>query len=265
MPTESPLHVSVSAPGKVILHGEHSVVYEKTGIVVSIDLQTTVTLKRDSTNTRNVVICLPDLGVTLSFSLESLKLFLRMNSGEFNEVTPGQNFSENSFIELKKKIVAYVENNNPDFLNAVVTDNLKAINGIVAFLFLYMAMFYYEGFDLESLCVEVKSEIPIGAGLGSSAAFSVALAGAFHHFLHRSSTLFSNDTSESSSSSLSSSPNHRLETDFSNKPNHSGENFIVQEEKKNICDWAFLAEKILHGKPSGKKAVVPSFGGEMNI
>ena len=39
MPPQS-WSIEASAPGKVILHGEHSVVYRKTGVVVSIDLRT---------------------------------------------------------------------------------------------------------------------------------------------------------------------------------------------------------------------------------
>ena len=34
--------IRVSTPGKVILHGEHAVVYGKTGIAVSVGLRTTM-------------------------------------------------------------------------------------------------------------------------------------------------------------------------------------------------------------------------------
>ena len=37
--------VFVSAPGKVILHGEHAVVYRKTAIAVSVGLRTNMEVK----------------------------------------------------------------------------------------------------------------------------------------------------------------------------------------------------------------------------
>ena len=37
--------IRVSAPGKVILHGEHAVVYGKTAIAVSVGLRTTMDIE----------------------------------------------------------------------------------------------------------------------------------------------------------------------------------------------------------------------------
>ena len=78
------------------------------------------------------------------------------------------------------------------------------------------------------------SEIPLGAGLGSSAALSVCLAAGLTCLLHqvqgqREQSILAMDT----------------------------ENKVRSE----VCGRAFLSEKILHGTPSGIDNSVSSYGG----
>ena len=62
--------VTVSAPSKVILHGEHAVVYGKTAVAAALDLRTKMTLKPHHDL---VVVKFPDLGISQSWSLEQLR------------------------------------------------------------------------------------------------------------------------------------------------------------------------------------------------
>ena len=78
---------------------------------------------------------------------------------------------------MKAQVSAFVENNFPD-----ISDS-KAGDGLNALLFLYVAMVYESRRGVEPMHLEVSSTIPIGAGLGSSAAYSVAVAAALYRRL----------------------------------------------------------------------------------
>lgn len=60
--------IKVSAPGKVILHGEHSVVYGKLAIAASLDLRTSVVLQEKHNN--RLEIYFSDLKLRKKFDLK---------------------------------------------------------------------------------------------------------------------------------------------------------------------------------------------------
>ena len=93
-----------------------------------------------------------------------------------------------SFDTLKSRVSAYVENNFPDINGGSGGgesdgSGSKAGVGLEALVFLYVAMVYESGRTPEPLHLEVTSKIPVGAGLGSSAAYSVAVATVFYRHL----------------------------------------------------------------------------------
>ena len=62
--------MTVSAPSKVILHGEHAVVFGKTAVAAALDLRTRMTLKPHNDL---VVVKFPDLGISQSWPLDKLR------------------------------------------------------------------------------------------------------------------------------------------------------------------------------------------------
>jgi len=63
--------VITSAPGKVIIFGEHAVVYGKTAVAGSLGLRCYA--KTEQTNENAVHLCLPDLKVDRLYPLDELK------------------------------------------------------------------------------------------------------------------------------------------------------------------------------------------------
>lgn len=204
--------ITASAPAKVILHGEHSVVYGKLALAASLDLRTKVTIK-NSVKRRNLlrVNLLSYSKTPIDIDLEILRSFqYDLETACIDEV-------------LRTKLVQLVCDHCPE-------EHLIHSEGLVALLYLIVALFKESGLHIPSLEVTVTSDIPIGAGLGSSAAFSVASAAALL----------------------------QLKLGLQRRPKCDLK--ILQER---ICQWAFKSEKIIHGNPSGLDNSICTYGGIM--
>ena len=121
--------VTASAPGKIILFGEHSVVYGKPAIAASIDIRTKVEAERLEEN--RIKIEANDIkvpGLTLSFKED--QIFMEADYGKAAE------------------ILGYVK---------------KAVDLVL------------QKTDVDTgISLSISSDIPVGAGLGSSAAVADA-------------------------------------------------------------------------------------------
>ncbi|KAM9810941.1 mevalonate kinase [Neosynchiropus ocellatus] len=209
----------VSAPGKAILHGEHAVVHGKVALAVSLNLRTYMKLK--STNNGKVSVCLPNINAFLSWDLKDLKAILTYSSDNRVEV-------KRLDTELVKRLHYFV---------GVTNGNLDTCNmATLSFLYIYLSLFGAGG--LPSMTVSVWSELPTGAGLGSSAAYSVCLAAALL----------------SASGAISS---QLKEGDYTSR--------WSQEDLELINSWAFQGEMIIHGSPSGVDNAVGTWGGMLRF
>jgi len=65
------MEVEARAPGKVILHGEHAVVYGTKAIAISVGLNTIVRVTKSSGD--SVELRFSEIGIDASFTLDELK------------------------------------------------------------------------------------------------------------------------------------------------------------------------------------------------
>ncbi|XP_022054073.2 mevalonate kinase [Acanthochromis polyacanthus] len=211
--------IFVSAPGKAILHGEHAVVHGKVALAVSLNLRTYLRLK--VTTTGKVCINLPNIDTFHCWDLSELRRLIHNFSGKRDE-------AQRLDAELVKRLREFVGATN---------GNLDTCSmATLSFLYIYISLF--GSGELPSLTLTVWSELPTGAGLGSSAAYSVCLAAAL---LCTSGAI----------------PVPLKEWDHTAR--------WCQEDLELINSWAFQGEMIIHGNPSGVDNAVGTWGGMLRF
>ncbi|XP_032085636.1 mevalonate kinase isoform X2 [Thamnophis elegans] len=208
----------LSAPGKVILHGEHAVVHGKVALATALDLRTflQMTPRQDG----RISLQLPNLGSKLSWGAAELQPLLAAFSAELPEGQPPS-------VEQVEKLKEFAGDDNGH----------KAIQSVAAAAFLYLYLSAASKYGvLPTVDILVWSELPTGAGLGSSAAYSVCLAGAL----------------------LSGCGAVRY-------PLQEGQEAArwTKEELDVINRLAFRGEQVIHGNPSGVDNAVSTWGGAL--
>ncbi|KAG2210214.1 hypothetical protein INT47_003199 [Mucor saturninus] len=205
--------ILVSAPGKVILFGEHSVVYQKTAVAASLGLKSYLFLERRQDNIIELV--LPDVNVDKTWELHQFPL----RSVDFPD--SDTRHPTDMPTELKSRL---------DELTEIEQDTSQR-QAVLAFLYLLIMMEQKSATPLThgfTLCV--RSFLPVGAGLGSSASYSVAVATALL-------ILFKEIPSDFTKSAQS------------------------EQHLEKINTYAFKAEQVLHGNPSGVDNAIATYGG----
>ncbi|WFD42774.1 cysteine-S-conjugate beta-lyase [Malassezia psittaci] len=202
-----PESLVVSAPGKVILFGEHAVVHGVTAIAASTGLRC---YGRVIPRTDGLVkLSMPDIELSLEWAMD--------------DIPKKQGEMKHSPTQVNDAILADLE---PFAAKYAQDDRRHAAT--LAFLYLYVQL---RSEQQTGQTFEVRSSLPISAGLGSSAAVMTCFA------------------------SLLLYTSGRLEL-----PAHP-EAPISLSDIQEVNRYAFAAEKIIHGQPSGVDNTVATHGG----
>ena len=194
-----------SAPGKVILFGEHAVVYGQPAIAAALsDLRICVLVR--TTQSHRVSICMSDLPSPIDISIEASTLCL-------------DSLSE----PPTKDDAALLQGILKTYAPSLDDLGVSALIPLVYLINRLIPSIFANGLEV----VVQSQDLPVGAGLGSSAAFSVALAAALFQL--------------------------SLDETALGKPS--------EQELEIINQYAFYSETLLHGTPSGIDNAVASYGG----
>ncbi|KAF3770904.1 putative Erg12 [Cryphonectria parasitica EP155] len=212
----------VSAPAKVILFGEHAVVHGKPAIAAALSLRSYLLVTTLSKSKRTVSLIFPDVDMSHTWNIDAL---------------PWAAFSHPS---KKKYYYDLVTTLDPELLDAIQphlvdisTDKPEAVqkihrNSALSFLYIFLSL---GNQTFPGCSYTLRSTIPIGQGLGSSASIAVCLAGALLLQLRALS-----------------GPH----------PDQPEEEARLQLERINR--WAFVGEMAMHGNPSGVDNTVATQG-----
>jgi mevalonate kinase len=119
--------------------------------------------------------------------------------------------AEDAWESTKEKLVTLIEKEHSQ----------QIVASVLMVLYLFGKLAKREG----SVILRVKTELPMGAGLGSSAAYGVCIAAGLLHYFGWLNL-----------------------------------NIPEPNQAHTINHWAFIAEKIIHGMPSGIDNTVSTFG-----
>ncbi|GJJ08315.1 hypothetical protein Clacol_002526 [Clathrus columnatus] len=218
----------VSAPGKVILFGEHAVVHGVTAVAASVDLRCygLTSPKKDG----KLSLYLPEVD-NFSYTWDISTLPWESATPVRRGQAPGPNLEQGLLDAITSKAL-------PETLR---NEKVRARSATIAFLYLYMVLAddaIRPGGDFSTRSVQ-----PIGAGLGSSASYSTCLALSMLLLHQRLSIPTTLDRPEESQLS------------------HQGRRAIPHSAAEEINRWAFISEKVLHGNPSGVDNSTAVYGG----
>jgi len=210
-----------SAPGKVIVFGEHAVVHGKAAIAAAISLRSYLLVTSLSKSHRTITLVFPDVGLDHTWDIDELpwNIFTKVKKPRYYDLVT--TLDE----ELVQAMKPHIDDVSPH-----LKPEKRRIHQAAASSFLYL--FLCLSSPSAAACIyTLRSTLPIGAGLGSSASICVCISAALLKQIH-----------------VLSGPHH-------DQPEEE-----VDLQLERINKWAFVGEMCIHGNPSGVDNTVATRG-----
>ncbi|KAF2022738.1 mevalonate kinase-like protein [Setomelanomma holmii] len=212
----------VSAPGKVIVFGKHAVVHGKVAIAAAISLRTYLHVSFPSKSNRTITLRFSDIQMEHTWNIDDLPWSSFSKSGK-------KNYYYDLVASLEPDFVAALH----PFIEEVSLEAPKSVRKVHhasarSFLYLFLSLASQK---VRPCVYTLRSTIPIGAGLGSSASISVCISTALLLQIRA------------------------LSGPHQDQP--------LQEYELNIeriNRWSFVGEMCIHGNPSGVDNTISSGG-----
>lgn len=216
----------VSAPGKVILFGEYAAVYGRPAIAAAIGLRSYLLVTPGLTSERLISLECLDTGLYFTWRVEDLPWSAAQHASNVN--SPKNDLSALDPDLLRAIQLHCIKNPTTSASSGYRNEHLSTA---LAFLYLYLSL---SSPQTPGASYTIRSRLPIGAGLGSSASFSVCVAAGI-----------------------------LIQAGIIQKNFYDFPSLLVQPQVDLIENWAFVAELFFHGTPSGVDTSTSCRGGAL--
>jgi mevalonate kinase len=212
----------VSAPGKTIVYGEHAVVHGKAAIAAAVSLRSYLLCTTLTKSKRTVTLKFTDIGLDHTWNIHDLPWAAFHHPSRKRKYYDMVTSLDKELVEAMQPHIATV---SPD-----ADPHSRKIQQGAASCFLYL--FLSLGAESSPGCVyALRSTLPIGQGLGSSASVSVCISTAL-----------------------------LLQSRALSGPHPDQQSKEAEEQLERINRWAFVGELVIHGNPSGIDNTVAANG-----
>jgi len=212
----------VSAPGKVIVFGEHAVVHGKAAMAAAISLRSYLHVTTLSKSHRTIQLVFPDIGLDHTWEIDDLPWDVFTKTSRKPRYYDLVTSLDEKVVQAMKPFIEEVGQGEPM--------EKRKIHQSAASAFLYLLLCLQQPSTPAGIWV-LRSTLPIGAGLGSSASICVCMSAALLKQIH-----------------VLSGPHH-------DQPEEE-----VETQLERINRWAFVGELCIHGNPSGVDNTVSTRG-----